>query len=85
MQGSVFIIDTFTSAPFHGNPTAVCFANGEIADNEMLSIAAELNLPVTAFVFKTGLEEKYRIRYFTSTTEIPACGHATLAAARAVF
>ncbi len=85
MPGSVFIIDTFTSVPFRGNPTAVCFVNEGTNDNELLSIAAELNLPVTAFIIKTTNKEEFKIRYFTSTTEIPACGHATLAAARILF
>jgi len=85
MSGSVFIIDTFTAVPFHGNPTAVCFADNGANSNELLSIATELNLPVTAFIIKTGSKEEFRIRYFTSTTEIPACGHATLAAARLLF
>ena len=85
MQGTVCIIDSFTSAPFHGNPTAVCFANADTGSNEMQSIAAELNFPVTAFVFATEKKEEFRIRYFTRSTEIPACGHATLAASRAVF
>ncbi len=85
MAGSVFIVDTFTSVPFRGNPTAVCFANDETNSDELLSIAAELNLPVTAFIIKTDNKQEFRIRYFTNTTEIPACGHATLAAARILF
>ncbi len=85
MHGSVFIIDTFTSVPYCGNPTAVCFADDWTNSNELLSIAAELNLPVTAFLINTKNKDEFKIRYFTSTTEIPACGHATLAAARILF
>jgi PhzF family phenazine biosynthesis protein len=50
----------------------------------MHSIARELNFPVTAFLETKG-NEKYNIRYFTITGEIPACGHATLASAKVVF
>jgi len=85
MPGSVFIIDTFTSVPYRGNPTAVCFVTDGANSNELLSIAAELNLPVTAFIINTKNKDEFKIRYFTSTTEIPACGHATLAAARILF
>lgn len=82
----VFIIDTFTSNKFRGNPTAVCLPEQMLPDGASLSVARELNLPVTAFVEKdpndSGL---YSIRYFTATREIPACGHATLASAGVVF
>jgi PhzF family phenazine biosynthesis protein len=51
----------------------------------MLSIANEINFPVTAFIKKKqGEIATYDIRYFTPITEIPACGHATLAASKSV-
>jgi PhzF family phenazine biosynthesis protein len=49
----------------------------------MQSIAAENNLAETAFVVKE--PEGYRIRWFTPTCEVNLCGHATLAAAYAMF
>ncbi len=80
-----YIIDSFTSTRFKGNPTAVCILKKR-PDYEILhSIARELNFPVTAFLETTEENEKYKIYYFTITGEIPACGHATLAAAKAVF
>ena len=52
----------------------------------MLSIATELNFPVTAFIEKdASAKAVYPIKYFTPTTEIPACGHATLASAKVIF
>ena len=51
-----------------------------MSDEGMQQLATELNVPVTAFIHH-GFEQPYSIRYFTVTTEIPACGHATLAAA----
>ena len=50
----------------------------------MRDIAAELNFPVTAFILQTS-PGQYSIRYFTPVVEIPACGHATLAAAKAAM
>ena len=50
----------------------------------MLHIAQELNLSETAFVSRCGASEHFAIRYFSPKTEIPLCGHATLAAAKAV-
>ena len=84
MKIPIYIIDTFTSEKFKGNPTSV-FLLEKALDNETLhSVAKELSLPVTAFV-ETGNAENLAIRYFTVTGEIPACGHATLAAARVIF
>jgi PhzF family phenazine biosynthesis protein len=50
----------------------------------MQKVATENNLSETAFV--TALENKrYKLRWFTPTKEVELCGHATLAAAHALF
>jgi len=86
MEIKTFIIDTFTSKPFHGNPTSVCIYEHNVDKSKMQSLATELNFPVTAFIKKIRKEsENYNIFYFTPTTEISACGHATLASAKVVF
>lgn len=77
-----YIIDTFTSERFKGNPTAVCMVDEELPAEMMHSIAGELNFPVTAFVADKAIQTKRSIKYFTVTGEIPACGHATLASAK---
>jgi len=85
MSFPIYYIDTFTDRIFSGNPTAVVCADHSTHPDTMQSIATELNLPVTAFIIeKNEQPDSYCIRYFTPTTEIPACGHATLAAARVV-
>ena len=83
MKISTFILDTFTSKQFHGNPTGVCFLPEDIEVNVMQSIASELNFPVTAFTRKIE-NGTYGLRYFTPLTEITACGHATLATAAVI-
>jgi PhzF family phenazine biosynthesis protein len=52
-------------------------------DDVMQAIAAENNLPETAFVV-LGADGDH-IRWFTPTTEVPLCGHATLASAAVVM
>jgi PhzF family phenazine biosynthesis protein len=85
MKWPVYFIDTFTSTPFKGNPTAVCYVEQDAPAQTMQSVATELNCPVTAFVSRrAGHTAAYNIHYFTATTVIPACGHATLAAAMVV-
>jgi PhzF family phenazine biosynthesis protein len=86
MKIKTFILDTFTSIPFSGNPTAICYCDNDIEPGRMQLIAGELGFPVTAFIKKNNIgKDEYKIRYFTVTTEIPACGHATLGAAAVVF
>lgn len=52
----------------------------------MQALANELGFPVSAFINKAAhTNNEYEIKYFTPTTEIPACGHATLAAAQVVL
>jgi PhzF family phenazine biosynthesis protein len=78
-----FILDSFSYKKFSGNPTAVCVSDAVLSNNEMQNIAKEFNLPVTAFI-NSEKKDWIDIRYFTTTTEIPACGHATLATASVV-
>jgi PhzF family phenazine biosynthesis protein len=47
------------------------------------AIAAENNLAETAFLVPE--HGDYRLRWFTPTTEVPLCGHATLASAAVVM
>lgn len=83
MRSDIFYVDSFASTPFTGNPTPVCYTNTGLQPETMQSIAAELNLPVTAFITKRNQQAgEYDIHYFTAIAEIPACGHATLASAR---
>lgn len=78
-----FWLDTFASNAFHGNPTPVCYLTDDMSSETMLSIAKELHQPVTAFIKRLNAET-FSIRYVTPAMEIPACGHATLAAAAVV-
>lgn len=78
-----FIIDSFTDAPFKGNPAAVCFAEDDLTDVQMQNIAMEFGLSETAFV-RAAEAGHFSIRYFSPKMEIDLCGHATLAAIKAL-
>ncbi|MGB0521933.1 MAG: PhzF family phenazine biosynthesis protein [Flammeovirgaceae bacterium] len=73
-------LDSFAFAPFRGNPAGVVVLDGpEWPQKELLQkVAAELNLPATAFIIPD--EVKSKIRWFSPTLEIQLCGHASLAA-----
>lgn len=49
----------------------------------MQDIAREMNLSETAFLI--GHEDGYDLRWFTPTTEVDLCGHATLASAHVLW
>jgi PhzF family phenazine biosynthesis protein len=83
MRTPIFHIDAFTTRPFAGNPAAVVLLDRFPEDTVLQEIAAENNLCETAFLVPDGSD--YRLRWFTPTTEVPLCGHATLASAAAVM
>ncbi|HEY0766269.1 MAG TPA: PhzF family phenazine biosynthesis protein [Pyrinomonadaceae bacterium] len=83
MRIPIFHIDAFSSRPFAGNPAAVMLLNTFLEDTLLQEIAAENNLSETAFLVPKGGD--YRLRWFTPTTEVPLCGHATLASAAVVM
>jgi PhzF family phenazine biosynthesis protein len=76
----IWIVDVFTDRVFSGNPAAVVPLERWLPDATLQAIAAENRLSETAFVAPTGLRGNYQLRWFTPTTEVPICGHATLAA-----
>lgn len=79
----LYQIDAFTDKVFGGNPAAVCVLDAWLPNETMQQIAAENNLAETAFVVPKG--EEYELTWFTPTVEVDLCGHATLAAAHALF
>ena len=83
MKLPIYQIDAFSSRVFGGNPAAVCPLEAWLEDVLMQQIAQENNLAETAFF--TGSAGTYRLRWFTPTTEVDLCGHATLAAAFVLF
>lgn len=83
MKIPLFQVDAFTDKVFRGNPAAVCPMDKWPRDVLMQSIAAENNVPETAFF--VGGKGKFKLRWFTPLQEVDLCGHATLAAAWVIF
>ncbi|MFN3692283.1 MAG: PhzF family phenazine biosynthesis protein [Fervidobacterium sp.] len=75
-----YIVDAFTSRPFFGNPAGVVLLsnNRTISKDTMQLIAKELKFSETAFV-KRKSEDEFTVLFFTPTSEIDLCGHATIA------
>jgi PhzF family phenazine biosynthesis protein len=72
-------VDAFADRPFGGNPAAVMPLDQWLPDETMQAIAMENNLSETAFTVPTSGDADYELRWFTPTTEVALCGHATLA------
>ena len=83
MKIPIYIVDAFTKEVFKGNPAAVCPLPKWVPEDIMQKIAFENNLAETAFFVKE--ENHFYIRWFTPTTEVKLCGHATLATAHVLI
>jgi len=80
---SIYQVDAFSNEVFGGNPAAVVPLEEPLDDDTLQAIAAENNLSETAFITEAG--QHFQLRWFTPTTEVPLCGHATLASAWVIF
>lgn len=79
-------IDAFADRPFMGNPAAVLEPMEAWPDmGWMQALAAENNHSETAFLRRTPDPARFDLRWFTPTTEVPLCGHATLATAHVLW
>lgn len=77
----LFQVDAFTTVPFSGNPAGVVLDAEGLDASRMQMIARELGNPETAFVFGPSKDDHdVAIRFFSPRTEVPICGHATIAA-----
>ena len=98
-QSKCFVVDAFGNPNQRGtgNPAAVVLLerppkwDDPACRSWMQTIAAEFNLSETAFcwpIISTSTStpgSTFGIRYFTPTTEVPLCGHATLATASILY
>jgi len=87
---SFYLVDAFTRRPFAGNPAAVVLPDPDLPfrdcpDTLLQAIAQEMNLSETAFPDVPSEEGTRNLRWFTPSTEVPLCGHATLAAAHVLL
>lgn len=79
-QHKLFQVDSFTTEKLKGNPAGVVLEADQLTVAQMQGIARELNNSETAFILKAENSSNFcKIRYFTPATEVPFCGHATIA------
>jgi len=73
----VLRIAAFSDGNTGGNPAGVVIGGVLPAADEMQRVAAEVGFSETAFAAPEG--EAWRVRYFSPESEVPFCGHATIA------
>ncbi|WP_317931468.1 PhzF family phenazine biosynthesis protein [Halioxenophilus sp. WMMB6] len=80
IPNNLFIVKAFASAPFTGNPAAVCILPELLPEPTLQQIAKELNQPITSFVVPTEHPERYQLRHYGPKHPVEICGHGTVAA-----
>ena len=83
MGQEIFQVDAFAEKPFTGNPAAVCVLPEARDETWMQNVALEMNLSETAFLVER--DDGFDLRWFTPTTEVDLCGHATMASAHVLW
>ena len=73
------LVDAFADEPLAGNPAGVVPDADGLTETQMQAVANEFGASETAFLLPSGTADR-RVRYFTPTTEVDLCGHATIAA-----
>jgi PhzF family phenazine biosynthesis protein len=73
----VLRIAAFSDGETGGNPAGVLIADALPDASDMQRIAAQVGFSETAFATKAS--GSWRVRYFSPESEVPFCGHATIA------
>ncbi|TCV66469.1 PhzF family phenazine biosynthesis protein [Pseudomonas fluorescens] len=77
-------LDVFSDVPLKGNPLAVVLGADGLSDSRMAAFANWTNLSETTFLLAPRHPEAdYRVRIFTTSTELPFAGHPTLGSCHA--
>ncbi|MFR1709945.1 MAG: PhzF family phenazine biosynthesis protein [Clostridium sp.] len=80
LNKTTYIVNAFTHNGIGGNKAGVVIDCNDLSSNDMAFIAKEVNLSETAFVIKSNCSDyDYEVRFFTPSTEVDLCGHATIA------
>jgi len=68
----------FLKKPHGGNKAGVAAEASGLTETQMQQIAHEVGYSETAFVLPSKVAD-YKVRFFTPTSEVDLCGHATIA------
>lgn len=74
---NVIRLSAFSDGAIGGNPAGVVITDELPSPEDMQRIAAEVGYSETAFAAPH--DNRWRVRYFAPESEVPFCGHATIA------
>ncbi|MGQ8364577.1 PhzF family phenazine biosynthesis protein [Glaciecola sp. 1036] len=73
-------VAAFSNGAEGGNPAGVVLGKEALDEASMRKIAAEVGYSETAFAYPINEDKSaWRVRYFSPESEVPFCGHATIA------
>lgn len=78
-----YVIDAFTETMFSGNPAGVVI-HENLNEVFMQKFATEVRFSETAFIKKID-NKNFEIKFFTPTSQVDLCGHATVASFKALL
>lgn len=77
---NVIKIAAFSDGQQGGNPAGVVLIDQQLPSTEVMqATAAEVGFSETVFAAKQEDNKTWRVRYFSPESEVPFCGHATIA------
>lgn len=74
----VYVASAFCKDNNGGNKAGVVLYKNDLAESDKKKIAKELGYAETAFINNSDKAD-FKIEYFTPASEVPLCGHATIA------
>ncbi len=77
-------IAAFADGCSGGNAAGVYVSEQMPSEQDMRALAARLGYSETVFAEPLAAESGYRVRYFSPESEVPFCGHATIALGKAL-
>lgn len=77
-QRRALLVDAFTDTALSGNVAGVVPEAGGLTEEQMQAVARELGASETAFLRPSNDADR-AIRFYTPTSDIDLCGHATIA------
>lgn len=75
----VYTLSSFAKNNSGGNPAGVVIAQNQLTLQQMQRTAKEVGFSETVFIQESSKAD-YRARFFTPSSEVDLCGHATIAA-----
>lgn len=80
MTNDLYIVNSFTHNGSGGNGAGVMICKDDLSEKDMQFFAGKVGLSETAFIKKSNNDNyDYEVRFFTPSTEVELCGHATIA------